>query len=717
MDSRWLNAVAGALGALLVACGGGGGDSGGNTPPPPAAPVITYGASSFTLPTHSPVTLTPTNSGGAATSWSVSDGLPAGLALSTTTGVISGTVTNALAPATVTVTATNAGGSGTVTLAIGTDAVLLNLGALDVGAVALSTANVVTEDGAGTEHWVLWNYASGALIAQGDACPPDKCSISDVGAMLRVGVAGPIAVVPYTAQALQVLSSASGAVISTIKGNFGTFQVAPDASYICTVDGNVLTAWGQDGTTIVSHPGNYLQSAVSCVAGEMRVANGPAGATVIERVAVPGGQVTVSPQFAGAFSSWAADGSAFLTSVGNTVWVYSPAGQLLDTQTLGTTANLGGTSQWFWTFDGTDLNVYKVGASSIPTAVYTVTPNALNTTYFAASGPVLTLWDSATHIIDLSGATPVETSYPATPPYTGSVFAAVSATQWVVGSTQGTLLDGATVANAAPRYFGYGSVLSMAGTPSRLAVATASGQTLIYDTSNWSLVTTLRAGLFSKIQLSDDGTVLAALSATTFSSSAGQVQTLSLPAGSVINTWNNDASDITLSASASLLGQVIPATGLVAPSRQVTAVTGGAVLWSDSGADSPIFLSADDSVIVVSTTLNNMPVTNVYRNDALATQLPGNTVGWLANDNILQATGGQDVAYALTGAPLGGPALPSLAGPTQVVTSDLFFDAGSNSIYSLSSGVKTWSVVATRSVLAGSRVAYVVGSQLATQPY
>ena len=304
-----------------------------------------------------------------------------------------------------------------------------------------------------------------------------------------------------------------------------------------------------------------------------------------------------------------------------------------------------------------------------------------------------------------------------TPPFTGSIFAAVSATQWVVGSTQGALLDGATVADAAPRYFGYGPVMSMAGTPSRLAVATASGQTLIYDTSNWSLVTTLRAGLFSKVQLSDDGTVLATLGAITFTSLGGQVQTLSLPTGSVINTWNNGASDITLSASGSLLGQVIPAMGLVAPSRQVTAVTGGPVLWSDTGAASPIFLSADDSVIVVSTTLNNVPVTNVYRNDALATQLPGTTVGWLANDNILQATGGQDVAYALTGTPLGGPALPPLAGPTQVVTSDLFFDAASNSIYSLSSGAKTWSVVAASSVLAGSRVAYVVGNQLVTQPY
>ena len=87
-------------------------------------------------------------------------------------------------------------------------------------------------------------------------------------------------------------------------------------------------------------------------------------------------------------------GSLLRGRVGTTVWVYSPAGALLDTRTLATTANLGGTGQRFWTFDASSLNVYKVGASATPTAVYAVAPNTIQT-FLAASGQVLTMWDTA----------------------------------------------------------------------------------------------------------------------------------------------------------------------------------------------------------------------------------------------------------------------------------------------------------------------------------
>ena len=61
---------------------------------------------------------TPTSSGGAVVSYAVSPALPAGLGLSTTTGIISGTPTAVTALATYTVTATNTGGSTTVGVSI-----------------------------------------------------------------------------------------------------------------------------------------------------------------------------------------------------------------------------------------------------------------------------------------------------------------------------------------------------------------------------------------------------------------------------------------------------------------------------------------------------------------------------------------------------------------------------------------------------------------------
>lgn len=85
----------------------------------PPAPVISYTGSPFVYNTGTAISsLTPNNSGGAATSWSISPGLPTGLSFSTTTGVISGTPTAISAQTTYTITATNAGGTGSTTIKI-----------------------------------------------------------------------------------------------------------------------------------------------------------------------------------------------------------------------------------------------------------------------------------------------------------------------------------------------------------------------------------------------------------------------------------------------------------------------------------------------------------------------------------------------------------------------------------------------------------------------
>jgi hypothetical protein len=61
---------------------------------------------------------TPTSSGGAVVSYAVSPTLPTGLALNTSTGIISGTPTTLTTSANYTVTATNTGGSTTASLSI-----------------------------------------------------------------------------------------------------------------------------------------------------------------------------------------------------------------------------------------------------------------------------------------------------------------------------------------------------------------------------------------------------------------------------------------------------------------------------------------------------------------------------------------------------------------------------------------------------------------------
>jgi hypothetical protein len=108
----------GTLLSVLSACGGGGGGSSGSPPPMTTAPSdLSYPTPpAFTVDTAI-TPLTPTVVGD-VTSYSVSPALPAGLSLNTSTGVISGTPTNAAVQANYTVKATNAGGSTTATVSI-----------------------------------------------------------------------------------------------------------------------------------------------------------------------------------------------------------------------------------------------------------------------------------------------------------------------------------------------------------------------------------------------------------------------------------------------------------------------------------------------------------------------------------------------------------------------------------------------------------------------
>jgi len=93
----------------------GGSKAGGGAVEPPS---ITYPSPNVTWYEHvTEVSLTPTNSGGEATEWSVDPALPAGVTLNTSTGAITGTPTALAADDVYTITATNAGGSDEFELA------------------------------------------------------------------------------------------------------------------------------------------------------------------------------------------------------------------------------------------------------------------------------------------------------------------------------------------------------------------------------------------------------------------------------------------------------------------------------------------------------------------------------------------------------------------------------------------------------------------------
>jgi uncharacterized repeat protein (TIGR02543 family) len=85
---------------------------------PPAAPSITVPSATYAFTTGDSVTITPSNTGGAATSWSISPAAPAGMSFGTSTGVLTGSPTTAQASTSYTITATNVSGSATATFAV-----------------------------------------------------------------------------------------------------------------------------------------------------------------------------------------------------------------------------------------------------------------------------------------------------------------------------------------------------------------------------------------------------------------------------------------------------------------------------------------------------------------------------------------------------------------------------------------------------------------------
>lgn len=111
-DVRGLVLCGTVLFGFLCGCG-----NNGSSVKPPSALTYTAGTAVYTKGVQIALN-SPTSSGGAVASYSVSPALPAGLSLGASTGVVSGTPTGVVATATYTIAATNSAGSATAALSI-----------------------------------------------------------------------------------------------------------------------------------------------------------------------------------------------------------------------------------------------------------------------------------------------------------------------------------------------------------------------------------------------------------------------------------------------------------------------------------------------------------------------------------------------------------------------------------------------------------------------
>lgn len=718
------------------------------------APAISYAQKSATFAANSPApTLEPTNSGGAVVSWSVSPALPSGLTLNSKTGTISGTPTSTDAAASYTITAQNSGGSATFQLTVSVGTLVVDLGS-GTQSLRMTATRVLSFDG--SSLWALWDYAAGKEIASGFAsCRPMPAQCSH-----QAGPPPPQGLEPFidlegatlaveTTAGLEVYSATTGSLSTLITTPVTWWVLAKDGSYICGGSKTGLTVWSPSGAVIASRPGDYSSAHVFAAPGQVQVAAGAAGANVIETVVLPSGASSVSSAFQGQFNSWFLDGGRFLSNTGNTVWVYSSAAVQQDLVSFASIQDLGGEGTWLWNCgqNCTELDVYKVGASSTPTATYPVA----TLTAIVPSGPTIALLPNETRsgvMVDLSGSSPVATNF--TSPLPGmSAYAATSASQWVLGADS-VLVDGATL-SATPRYLGYGRATSIAGSAQTLALAVTSEQVPYFDAGTLAPEGTI-AFPATYVALSTDGTVLAAAGDLDDFQYAPSValNVYSLPSGTQTFSWPYTVGsppyleDFTLSGSGTTVGQVIynPTNTSNPCLRQVTAASGGAVLWSDSFCANnttsnitfPIRLSPDGTWVAASQTGTVSPpyTTNLYHNGSLVTAVPGWAVGWLDASHILvnnytlssPSTGGTNAyinatVYDTTGTKVTDLPIPVELRSLQVVGTGGVYDPSSNAIYSTMTGAATWTGSPSTRVgaVAGANVVAVYGTQAIAVPY
>lgn len=623
--------------------------------------------------------------------------------------------------------------------------VLLELGhADDITQLRIDGYRVLSLDSSG--HWALWDYAFCSLIANGDS--------------LSAELAGPTVVIGLPT-GFEVRASSDGHVLSTITAQISWWKLASDGSYICAGSNNGLSAWTPTGQLLMSHTGDYSKAKSFATPGEVRIALGPKGANVVEKIAVQTGTFTVGPAFAGQFHSWFIDGDRFLTNVATTVWVYSRDSLQEAIFSLPTIENLTGQGGWVWTYraytPGYPLSIYAVGGDGTTTATYALDVS----TDAIPSGTTIGVLPAGerTSVIDLSGSYPSRTDYVLPIAYP-SAYAATSSSQWIIGTIYGVVLDGANVSGEA-HYFGLGRAWSIDSGADRVAVATASGKILYLDAATNTLEGTIDFPS-SKLEMSNDGTVLAAAYAGVF---VGEypvdrsLKVFSLPAGTVTRSWPYSyayrpvepfLTDFSLSRSGAYIGQVLE-TAYTAHAesewdyyRQVSAILGGPPTWSDvfSGGityyDLPIRLSPDGSLVAVSHAADfrqpSRIATNIFKGGMLATAVTGWAIGWIDDDRLLvnryaPSGYGFDVyvgaaIYDPQGIEVTALLIPEITS-FQALPADTVYSPEWNSIFSLSTGEVTWkginsgetSKIFNVGAVAGSRVVYTIGSRVLSEPF
>jgi hypothetical protein len=597
------------------------------------APEIDYARSAYNFTMGSAANVSPTSAGGVVVTWSVSPALPAGLALSPTTGAISGTPTALAATTNYVITATNTGGTDTFSLDITvSDGVLLNLGNRNAnGGVAMLGNRILISDNVGEVDgdWTLWDAENATVIKQYHArycvwvCGPHQAMAGNT-------------MVSRGESEFVVRSSVDGSLISTIPSStndISWWRLSADGNYIAAGDETNLRIWSSAGATLVAKVGNYKAALPFLDTDSLRIANGPSGASVIESYALPSGAMTVSAPFNGTFRSWFVDGQRFITTLSTAVYIYSKSVVQLDLAAPPSFNEIGGYGDFYWT-RATYIRVYDVGNGGATVSTFMNASRVLPAENMITipGSPSTPLW-----FVDLSGAAPVEVQV--TPPAGAStLWGTPDGANWVY--SDGTAIVRRAASGGSPaRQYGLGRVLGIAGANDRVAVATIDGKLRVFDTSTRALLTTLDAPTDPKLAMTADGATLLVMAR---SDTDRSLRFYSLPAGNLLAEWpytggiNGQAylSNFTLARGVDRVALELITYGTNQSANEVRRFD-GTVEYS-SNSISFINLSPSATRFANSTGYRTLsPATLLYSGTTLAAAANGYATGWLDENRIL----------------------------------------------------------------------------------
>ncbi|WP_437759806.1 hypothetical protein [Sorangium sp. So ce1389] len=596
------------------------------------------------------------------------------------------------------------------------------------------------------DRWILWDTAARAAIADGHAPgginyedPREPAPELPGGVELR----GELMLVQTDPlHAFDLRSAVDGSLLATVSAEYDRVGLASDGSYVWTLDNyRDLTIWSPSGdevlSTTVSRPG-----ALHAAPDAVRIAQQGIGDLPIEVVPVDGSPQTLTPTFSGTFHAWSADGARFLTTAGTTVRVYSKAGVQESIVSLPTTAGLSATGDYLWTYQGDilgyPLKIYRIGGGSIPLAEYAYAPLTTVVPTERAIA-VINYAQSKFDVIDLGGAEITRTEYTIAR-QTDSLAHIDGGLRWAVTTYGHTIAQKGTLADPdATTTFGCGPSILDGSASGRVAIATASGATVIYDTADLDADPMASLSLNSShIELSADGRSLVAHDA--ISSPDSDLRVISLTDGAELALPDVGGSliDFSLSADGTALGRrYFPPAGTSGSGALIVSDVGGETVFfqSTGPGQMPVisphgqhFLLADKGPG------GGCGFTQFYEEGVLVNVVPGCAIGWVDDTRALVQTYRRNTSdqweyeastlYDPAGNVVATPTLPpipirqrgSMDGGIVPVSPTAIHVRGESTIHD----VETGAVVTTlpvAGILAADHVVYLCGYGICAAPY